>query len=55
MFYYLRHVWGYLQTLWNRTPALIERLPDTDSEGSRRSVLIYEDSSEEETDVYSRA
>jgi len=37
------------------TPALIERLPDTDSEGSRRSVLIYEDSSEEETDVYSRA
>lgn len=55
MFYYLRNVWEYLKAVWASRPALVERISDDDSEDSRRSVLIYEDSSEEDTAVYSRA
>ena len=57
MLYYLRYVWEYLKAVWRRQPPLVERIPDNESDDSRQSVLIYEDSSEEDTEsvVQSRA
>lgn len=57
MLYYLQSFWKYLSQIWSKQPPFIERIPDYSSDGSQKSVLIYDDdnSSEEESPFYSRA
>jgi|Laugresbdmm110sn_1035088.scaffolds.fasta_scaffold67809_2 hypothetical protein len=48
MLYYIQSFWKYLSQIWSKRPPFIERIPDYSSEGSQKTVLIYDDDASSE-------